>query len=233
MRAIVRQVLASKARELDSEAERVASRLAELARTETGRATRLREQEQDQERLSQRIYSLDAELRQNQNALGLTALELDRAENRIVFNRQRSEELAARGQQIASEAAQTAGQTAEWLAQSTAQEKAVAALRQEAAAKSARVEELAALGQTLAQQAQQTEQHIEELRRASADAGDALIRLHRERPQAEEALLHQSEAFRRLAGAESAHLESSIQLLNDGQRIAIVRGTARVHLKPI
>src|SRR3989442_11968493 len=102
MRAIVRQVLASKARELDSEAERLANRLAELARMENERASRLREQEQDQERLSQRIYSLDAELRQNQNTLRPTALELDRAEKRIVFNRQRSEELAAGGQQIAS-----------------------------------------------------------------------------------------------------------------------------------
>ena len=233
MRAIVRQVLASKARELDSEAERLASRLAELARTENERATRLREQEQEQERVSQRIYSLDAELRQNQNALGLTALELDRAENRIVFNRQRSEELAARGQQIASEAAQTAGQTAEWLAQSTAQEKAVAALRQEAAAKSARVEELAALGQTLAQQAQQTEQHIEELRRSSADAGEALIRLHGEQRQAEEALLHQSEALRRLEAEESTHLESSIQLRNDGERAAMEWESAAAHLKQI
>src|SRR3989442_5477408 len=210
MRAIVRQVLASKARELDSEAERLANRFAELARTENERATRLREQEEDQERLSQRIYSLDAELRQNQNTLGLTALELDRAENRIVFNRQRSEELAARGQQIASEAAQTAGQTAEWLAQSTAQEKAVAALRAEAAAKSARGGELAALWQTLAQQTQQTEQHIEKLRRSSADAGDALIRLHGERRQAEEALLHQSEALRGLERGETSDLETSL-----------------------
>src|SRR3989442_10626626 len=210
MRAIVRQVLASKARELDSEAERVASRLAELARTETGRATRLREQEQDQERVSQRIYSLDAELRQNQNTLGLTALELDRAENRIVFNRQRSEELAARGQQIASEAAQTAGQTAEWLAQSTAQEEAVGALREEAAAKSARVEELAALGQALAQQTQQTEQHIEKLRRSSTDAGDALIRLHGEQRQAGGDLVHHREGLRGLERGETSDLETSL-----------------------
>src|SRR6202021_1737151 len=55
-------------------------------------------QESEHDRVNQRIYELDAELKQNQNVLNLTALEADRSENRVSFNRQRAEELAARAQ---------------------------------------------------------------------------------------------------------------------------------------
>jgi len=50
--------------------------------------------------LNQRIYELDAEIRQNQNVLNLSALEADRSENRIAFNRQRAAELAGRHAQV-------------------------------------------------------------------------------------------------------------------------------------
>ena len=101
MRGIVRQMLAGKARELDAEAERVGARLNELTAAETQHAQAIHEQESDQDRLSQRIYSLDSELRQNQNLLNQTALEVDRCENRITFNRTRSAELAGRNEQLA------------------------------------------------------------------------------------------------------------------------------------
>ena len=45
---------------------------------------------------AQERNQLEAELRQHQNLLGQTALELDRSENRILFNRQRADELAIR-----------------------------------------------------------------------------------------------------------------------------------------
>jgi chromosome segregation protein len=64
MRGIVRQMLAGKARELDAEAERVGLRLNELTAAETQHAQAIHEQEGDQDRLSQRIYSMDAEIRQ-------------------------------------------------------------------------------------------------------------------------------------------------------------------------
>ena len=231
MRAIVRQVLASKARELDAEAERHAKRLEELTRAEAERATSLQRQEQEQDRLNQRIYELDGELRQNQNALGLTALELDRAENRIVFNRQRTEELAAREQQIASEAAQAAEQTADWQARGKAQADAVGALREEAASRAKRVEEIAARGQFLAERTREAEARIEALRLSTAEAGEALIRLHGEQRQAEEALLHQGEALNRLETQESALLESAIQARNNADRAAMEWETATSTLK--
>src|SRR2546428_387382 len=94
MRSLLRQVLASKAQELDAEAERLDHLLREIATSETRQVAALEQMETDQERLSARTYELDSELRQNQNLLGQTALELDRSENRIGFNRQRGQELA-------------------------------------------------------------------------------------------------------------------------------------------
>ena len=114
MRGIVRQMLAGKARELDAEAERVAKRLEELSAAEAQHAQSIQTQESEQDLLNQRIYELDADIRQNQNHLNLTALEVDRSENRIAFNRQRAEELAGRGGQIAAEITQAAAQAAEW-----------------------------------------------------------------------------------------------------------------------
>jgi len=80
MRGIVRQMLAGKARELDAEAERTTKQLEELTAAELQRATTIQQQEGEQDRLNQRIYELDAEIRQNQNVLNLTALEVDRSE---------------------------------------------------------------------------------------------------------------------------------------------------------
>ena len=96
MRGIVRQMLAGKARELDSEAERIAKQLSELTAAETHHAQTIQQQEGEQDRLNQRIYELDAEIRQNQNVLNLTTLEVDRTENRISFNTQRATELGSR-----------------------------------------------------------------------------------------------------------------------------------------
>src|SRR5258705_12269070 len=124
MRGIVRQMLAGKARELDGEAERIGARLAELTAGETHHAAEIQREEGEQDSLNQRIYTLDAELRQNQNHLNLTALEVDRSENRIAFNRQRAEELAGRHGQIASEIAEAAWRAAEWESRNAAQQHA-------------------------------------------------------------------------------------------------------------
>ncbi|MBZ5701231.1 MAG: chromosome segregation protein SMC [Acidobacteriia bacterium] len=233
MRGIVRQMLASKARELDTEAERLAAQHDELLRSETERAAALQQQEQEQDRLNQRIYELDAEMRQSQNHLGLTALELDRAENRLAFNRQRNEELAGRGQQIAQEAEQAAAQSAAVRARSQEQEETVAALRTEAAGQSARVEEFSRSAQTLGDDTQQAEQRIEMLRRSAAAAGEELTRLHGEERQAEEALLHQGEALRRLEASETELLESSIRLRDEGGLAAGERDSAAGNLRLI
>src|SRR5262249_19344318 len=182
-------------RELDTEAESLTARLDAFTRKEAESASALARQEQEQDRLNQRIYDLDAEIRRSQNHLGLTALELDRAENRLAFNRQRGEELSQRARQVAAEGQQAAGQTAAWRQRAAAQRESVAALEKEDAAQALRVQELNGQAQLAAEAAARTEQRIETLRVAAASAGEDLMRLHGEQRQAEEALLHHCETL--------------------------------------
>ncbi len=220
MRGIVRQMLAGKARELDAEAERVTRELEELTASELQRATAIQQQEGEQDRLNQRIYELDAEIRQNQNVLNLTALEVDRSENRIAFNRQRAEELSGRHAQVNAELAQAAAQAAEWEARSESQIQAVTLLREESGVLAPRVEELAMRAENRAAQITEAEGRIEALRRSAAQAGESLLQLHGEQKQAEEALVHQTEAQRKLESREHELLETSLRARDDAERAA-------------
>jgi chromosome segregation protein len=220
MRGIVRQMLAGKARELDAEAERVGLRLSEITAAETQHAQSIHEQESDQDRLSQRIYSLDAELRQNQNLLNQTALEVDRCENRITFNRTRSAELAGRNEQLASERQTVTEQHLEWELRNLTQQKAVDAARTESVAVGARVEELAARAATRAAQIAESEARMEALRRAATEASESVLRLHGEQKQAEEALVHQKESLQKLEAREAELLESSVRVRDDAEQAA-------------
>jgi chromosome segregation protein len=220
MRAIVRQMLAGKARELDAEAERVSVRLAELTAAETQHAQSIHEQEADQDRLSQRIYSLDAEIRQNQNVLNQTALEVDRCENRITFNRTRSAELAGRNEQLTAERLTITAQHFEWETRNSAQQQAVEAARTESVTVNVRVEEIAARAAMRATQITESETRMEALRRAATEASDSVLRLHGEQKQAEEALVHQKESLQKLETRESELLESSIRVRDDAEQAA-------------
>jgi len=221
MRGIVRQMLAGKARELDGEAERIGARLAELTAAETHHAAEIQREEGEQDSLNQRIYTLDAELRQNQNHLNLTALEVDRSENRIAFNRQRAEELAGRHGQIAAEIAEAAARAAEWDSRNAAQQHAVIGLRDESGVLGERVEELAARAETRGAQIRDWELRIEALRASASEAGESLLRLHGEQKQAEEALVHQNAALQKREANEAELLESSIKVRDDAERAAL------------
>ena len=220
MRGIVRQMLAGKARELDAEADRVQTRLAELTATETQHAQMIHEQEAEQDRLSQRIYSLDAEIRQNQNVLNHTALEVDRIENRITFNQTRSSELAGRNEQITLERNALTAQHAEWETRNSAQLQAVENARRDSVTVSARVEELSAQTTHRAAQISEAEARVDALRRVATQAGESLLRLHGEQKQAEEALVHQTESLRKQEERETTLLESSIKVRDDAERTA-------------
>jgi chromosome segregation protein len=220
MRGIVRQMLAGKARELDAEAERIAKQLTELTAAETQHAQTIQQQEGDQDRLNQRIYELDAEIRQNQNVLNLTALEVDRTENRIAFNQQRATELGSRRTQISSEMAEAAAQATEWQARSTTQQLAVTSLHDESGVLSARVDELSVRAESRATQIQESEARIEELRRSASEAGDSLLRLHGEQKQAEEALVHHLDSLRKREANEHELLETSIRIRDDADQAA-------------
>jgi chromosome segregation protein len=220
MRGIVRQMLAGKARELDAEAERVGKRLEELSAAEAQHAQNIQTQESEQDLLNQRIYELDAGIRQNQNHLNLTALEVDRSENKIAFNRQRGEELAGRGGQIAAEIAQAVAQTAEWESRNSVQTETVVSLRAESGALTARVDGLALAAEARAAQIHESEVRIDALRQCASEAGESLLRLHGEQKQAEEALVHQAAALQKLETNEAALLESSIQIRDSAERAA-------------
>lgn len=220
MRGIVRQMLAGKARELDAEAERIAKKLAELTSEETLQAQTILQQEAEQDRLNQRVYELDAEMRQNQNVLNLTALELDRTENRINFNQQRATELASRNAQLSTEMAEAAAQAAEWEARNAGQQTAVNSLREESGLLAGRVEELAFRAESRAMQIRQSEERIEALRRAASESGESLLRLHGEQVQAEEALVHHLEALRKREVNEHELLETSIRVRDEADKAA-------------
>ena len=220
MRGIVRQMLAGKARELDAEAERTTKQLEELTAAELQRATAIQQQEGEQDRLNQRIYELDAEIRQNQNVLNLTALEVDRSENRIAFNRQRAKELAGRHAQVDAELAQATSQAAEWESRCASQIQSVTLLRGESGVLTARVEELAKRAESRVAQISESEARIEALRRSSSEAGESLLRLHGEQKQAEEALVHQAGALRKLEANEHDLLEASMRARDDAERAA-------------
>ena len=220
MRGIVRQMLAGKARELDAEAERIAKQLEELTASELQRATAIQQQEGEQDRLNQRIYELDAEIRQNQNVLNLTALEVDRSENRIAFNLQRAEELAGRHTQVYAEWEQATAQAADCESRSASQIQAVTLLREESGKLIARVEELARRAESRAAQIAESETRIETLRRSASEAGESLLHLHGEQKQAEEALVHQAEALRKLEATEHDVLETSMRTRDDADSAA-------------
>src|SRR5437762_5316947 len=167
MRGIVRQMLAGKARELDAEAERIAKQLEEMTAAETQNAQAIQQQEGEQDRLNQRVYELDTEIRQNQNQLNLTALEVDRSENRIAFNRQRAQELAGRHAQMDVGLKQARAQAAEGETRSATQVQAVTLLREESGVLNARVEELLQRAEQRAAQIRETEGRIEALRRSA------------------------------------------------------------------
>ena len=220
MRAIVRQMLAGKARELEAEAELIAAQLAEFAAAESQHAQAIQQQEGEQDRLSQRNYELDTEIRQNQNQLNLTLLEVDRAENKISFNTQRASELDGRCAQIGADLAELGAHATEWETRSSSQRQTVTMLREEASGLSARVEELQTRAQSRLAQISESETRIEALRKTASEAGESLLRLHGEQKQAEEALVHQGEALRRREANEHDLLESSIQLRGDAEEAA-------------
>jgi chromosome segregation protein len=210
MRGLLRQVLASKAKELDLEAERLAGLLGEISQHEFRESQSVSQWEAEQERLGARTYELEGELRQHQNVLGQTALELDRSENRILFNRQRTSELTGRVQQFDIEIEQAAAQAALVEARSSAHGESVTALQGEVAQVEAILTNLAAASAEISGAHDSTEARIAALRRSAADLGDELTRLHGDQAQAEQALAHHVEGVTRYQQQEQQLLEESL-----------------------
>ena len=225
MRTLLRVVLASKAYRLESEADRLAASLAEISQNEEKQALSLAELETEQERLDRRVYELDAELRQNQNLIGQAALELDRAENRILFNRQRREELAERARQLAGEREEAAAQLAQIESRVAAQEAVVTRLQEESAQLEAALAQLATRSSELSVVSQSAEVRIAESRRRIQQHEQTLAQVQDAQAQAEQVLAHHSGALERLEQSEQALLEESL-VHREGSQAADLRWQA-------
>jgi chromosome segregation protein len=186
MRGLLRSVLASKAEHLDIEAARLENLLREMESAEERDARTVHELESEQERLSARSYELDGEMRQIHNLLGQTALDLDRAENRITFNREQVAQIDTRATRLVVELEQAERQATELGARMLAQREAASSLREQTAILET------ALRQTTEQAASSTgeqerlEVRIAELRQLAARMVEESAREQAESLQAEE-----------------------------------------------
>ena len=214
MRGLLRVVLASRAEHLDIEAARLEKLLREMDAAEETQARSLHELEAEQERLSARSYDLDGELRQTQNMLGQTALDLDRAENRITFNREQAAQIESRASHLAIEIEQAVRLTTDLSARFAAQLESVAALRGQAAALEAGLRESTEDVSASSTTQSDLESRMEELRRLAHALVEQSARGQVESQQAEEAAARHAEAEQQRAAAmraierECAALES-------------------------
>ncbi len=210
MRGLLRQVLASKAKELDTEADRLSRLVGGISAQESQEAQSVSQGEAEQEQLSSRTYELESELRQHQNVLGQTALELDRSENRILFNRQRTSELTGRLQQLDLEIEQGAAQAAQVEARAGAHGESVASIKGEVARVEAILANLVTATAEISGAHDSAEGRIAALRRSAAELGEELTRLHGDQAQAEQTLSHHVESVTRYEQREQQMLEEAL-----------------------
>jgi chromosome segregation protein len=204
MRGLLRVVLASKAQHLDIEAARLESLLREMEAVEERDAREVHELEAEQERLSARTYSLDGEIRHAQNMLGQTALDLDRAENRITFNREQLAQIDSRASRLAGEIEQARRQSAELEAKMAAQREAAATLRQQTTQLEAALRESVENVSAATSGQEQLEARIAELRQLTARLVEQAAREQAESLQAEEAATRHADAEQQRAAALAA-----------------------------
>ncbi len=187
MRGSLRIVLASKAQHLDIEAVRLESLLREMDAAESREATVVHELEGEQERLSHRSYELDAELRQTQNLLSQVALDLDRAENRITFNREQMAQIDSREMRVAVELEQAQRMAADLSARMAAHREAVMALREQTSMLETTLRESTETAAAGVAEQHRLDMRISELRTLASRLGEDSARQHAEALQAEEA----------------------------------------------
>jgi chromosome segregation protein len=186
MRGLLRSVLASKAEHLDIEAARLENLLREMESAEERDARTVHELESEQERLSARSYELDGEMRQIHNLLGQTALDLDRAENRITFNREQVAQIDTRAMRLVVELEQAERQATELGARMLAQREAASSLREQTAILEVALRETTEQAAASTGEQERLEIRIAELRQLAARMVEESAREQAESVQAEE-----------------------------------------------
>ena len=198
IRSRQRLVLASRARELEGEAERLEGLLRGVAAAEHEQALTLTALEAEQSTLAARSDELDAELRRVSNQRAECSLELDRAENRIAFGDERAREITAREQQIATEAAQAASELASAGERLEANRQSLGTLREERERLEAALRGVAEEAARAVNQQQTTETRMEELRHAAARLGEEQVHWRSEQAREDQSLTQHTEAQARL-----------------------------------
>jgi chromosome segregation protein len=210
MRELLRSMLASKAEHLDIEAARIEMLLREMDLAEGREAASVHELETEQERLNARSYELDTELRRTQNLLGQTALDLDRAENRITFNLEQSAQIQARSTRLAVEIEIAERHLKEMSARMTAHREAVTALREQTTSLEAGLRETTEHASTSAASQQNLESRIAQLRQISDRLVEESARQQAESQQADEAAArHTAAEEQRVTALRSIETEVS------------------------
>ena len=225
MRGLLRSVLASKAEHLDIEAARLEQLLREMDSVEEREAHSVHEFEAEQERLNARTYELDAELRRTHNLLGQTALDLDRAENRITFNREQVAQIESRAMRLTVEIEQATKQTADLAARIEVHRESVASLRGQTAALETQLRETMEKSSASAAEQQQLESRIEELRQLAGRLVEESAREQAESLQADEAAgRHTANEEQRLAALRAIEAESgALELRSAASETAFAR----------
>ncbi|HYL68883.1 MAG TPA: chromosome segregation protein SMC [Candidatus Limnocylindria bacterium] len=201
MRGLLRSVLAGKAEHLDIEAARLEKLLCEMDTAEEREARFVHDLEDEQGRLSARTYELDTELRQTQNLLGQTALDLDRAENRITFNREQAVQLDSRAARLTLEIEHAERMAAELAARMAAQRESVAALHEQTSAVEAVLRETTESASSSIAERERLEARMEELRQLAGKLVEETVRVQAESLQAEEAAARHAAAEEQRAEA--------------------------------
>jgi chromosome segregation protein len=212
MRGLLRSVLASKAEHLDIEAARLENLLRDMDQAEERESRSVHELEAEQERLSARTYDLDAELRQLQNLLGSTALDLDRAENRITFTREQVAQLDSRAARLGFEIERAGHQASDLTTRVTVQHEAVAALRVQTVTLEASLRDTTEQASSSVTRQAQLEARLEELRQLAGRLVEESAREHAESLQAEEAAARHTSAEEERSAAMRAIEEESAAL---------------------
>jgi chromosome segregation protein len=210
MRGLLRIVLASKAEHLDIEAARLEKLLRDMDVAEERDARSVHELEAEQERLNARTYELDAELRQTHNLLGQTALELDRAENRIIFNREQLAQLASRASRVTLEIEHAERQATDLVARRNAQRGSVAELREQTTGLESCLREATEKVVLSSTEQEQLEARIVDLRELAGRLVEESARMQAESLQAEEAAArHTAAEEQRAQAARTMGVESA------------------------
>ena len=211
MRGLLRAMLTSKAEHLDIEAARLQTLLRDMDSAEEREASSVHELESEGERLSARTYELDAELRQTQNLLGQSALDLDRSENRITFNREQAAQLESRAARLTAEIEQAERLASDLNARMDSQRVSVAALREQTASLEAALRETTERASGSVADQEQLESRVEELRHLAARIVEQSARDQAESLQAEEAASrHAAAEQQRAASLRLMESESSV-----------------------